>query len=226
MVRSIVFDIGNVLLFTDWERAAGFLTERCGVPKEKTLSLFWGGGWHGRSLEHFLNLNEGSLDEFHRIAEAELGTKIPRDTFWDFWHSEFIPNVPMMRLALELGLPTQSASEERPRLYICSNINAPHWLYLQCQFKVFDIFRGAALSYEVGAMKPDARMFLATENLIAVSPRYSRIPSRSEILYVDDRVENIEAAQRHGWQTFLYRHGNEGALRKTLRDGGIDISGE
>lgn len=46
--KVIVFDIGNVIFFTRWERAGRFLQERYGVSSKKIVDLFWGGGWGGR----------------------------------------------------------------------------------------------------------------------------------------------------------------------------------
>ena len=56
-------------------------------------------------------------------------------------------------------------------------------------------FTAHILSYEVGAMKPGAKIYEVLENLAGC-----RGP---EILYLDDRPENVDAGAARGWQVIL-----------------------
>ena len=46
--------------------------------------------------------------------------------------------------------------------------------------------------YEEGAMKPDAKIYEAVERKTG--------KSKDAILYIDDRIENVEAGLARGWQ--------------------------
>jgi len=51
------------------------------------------------------------------------------------------------------------------------------------------------LSYEQGAMKPDAKSNEVVENMAG--------RKAGEILYLDDRPENVAAGAKRGWQVIL-----------------------
>jgi len=94
----------------------------------------------------------------------------------------------MVELHAELrrrGLPT----------YIFSNTNELAVRHIRSNFSFFSNFDGYILSYEHGAMKPGAKLYEVVE----------RTTGRrgSEILYLDDRPENVEAGATRGWQVIL-----------------------
>jgi HAD superfamily hydrolase (TIGR01509 family) len=94
----------------------------------------------------------------------------------------------MVQLQSELrrhGLPT----------YIFSNTNELAIRFIRRNFPFFRNFDGYILSYEHGAMKPDAKLYEVVEER-------SRCRG-AEILYLDDRPENIEAGAARGWQVIL-----------------------
>jgi FMN phosphatase YigB (HAD superfamily) len=113
----------------------------------------------------------GSLSEF-AAAFADIFTEMPE----------------MTALQAEVrrrGVPT----------YIFSNTNDLAIDHIRRDFPFFANFDGYLLSYEVGAMKPAAKIYEALE---AVSGRRG-----AEILYLDDRQENVDAGAARGWQVVL-----------------------
>jgi putative hydrolase of the HAD superfamily len=60
-----------------------------------------------------------------------------------------------------------------------------------------DYFDAVVVSYEVGFTKPDAKIYELCLSQLGVLA--------SSALFVDDRAENIEAAERLGIQTMLFR---------------------
>ena len=62
--------------------------------------------------------------------------------------------------------------------------------------KIDWLFDSMAVSYEVGAIKPDAKMFLVSAQRLGVEPE--------KCLFVDDSQTNIDAAQSLGMKTLLY----------------------
>ena len=79
--------------------------------------------------------------------------------------------------------------------YIFSNTNDIAVEHIRDHFPFFAGFDGYIYSYEIGAMKPNARIYEALESL---SGRRG-----ADILYLDDRKENIEAGAARGWQVVL-----------------------
>ena len=67
--------------------------------------------------------------------------------------------------------------------------------HIRKNFPFFNNFDGYILSYEVGAMKPDAKIYEALEKMAG--------KRGSDVLYLDDRLENISAGAARGWQVIL-----------------------
>ncbi|GEM_PF-6606719 len=203
MIETIVFDIGNVLVFTELERAGKFLLEHWGIPTEQFVPIFWQAPPGEQPLAHFVELGQMNPEEFLQAFESKAKIKVREDNFWRMWNCIFAPNDPMIALVERLYI-----SPDHPRLLICSNINAMHHRYLRQNFPVMQRFDGEVCSYRIGAMKPDTRMFSEVEHLTP--------DSRSSIIFIDDREENVRAAQTFGWQTFHYQRGKEQELERVL----------
>jgi FMN phosphatase YigB (HAD superfamily) len=79
--------------------------------------------------------------------------------------------------------------------YVFSNTNELQIGYIRRNFPFIKDFDGYILSFEHGAMKPDARIYDVVER--------ETNRRREEILYVDDRPENIAAGAARGWEVIL-----------------------
>jgi len=79
--------------------------------------------------------------------------------------------------------------------YIFSNTNDLAVGHIRKNFPFFSNFDGYIFSYEHGAMKPDEKIYQVVERMSG--------KQGADILYVDDRLENIEAGARRGWQVLL-----------------------
>jgi HAD superfamily hydrolase (TIGR01509 family) len=79
--------------------------------------------------------------------------------------------------------------------YIFSNTNELAIHHIRRNFPFFANFDGYILSYEHGAMKPGAKLYEVVERTSG--------HRGAEILYLDDRPENVEAGAARGWQAIL-----------------------
>jgi HAD superfamily hydrolase (TIGR01509 family) len=86
--------------------------------------------------------------------------------------------------------------EKNVPTYIFSNTNEIAVGHIRRRFPFFSGFDGYILSYEIGAMKPQAKIYEALETM---SRRRGR-----DIFYIDDREENVEAGAARGWQIVLH----------------------
>jgi HAD superfamily hydrolase (TIGR01509 family) len=100
----------------------------------------------------------------------------------------FVPIDPMVQLQKTLrnqGVPT----------FIFSNTNDLAVGHIRSNFPFFSDFDGYILSYEHGSMKPEAKLYEVVERLTR--------RKGNEIVYLDDRQENIDAGAARGWQVVL-----------------------
>ena len=185
MVRPkiVVFDLGKVLLDFDYSIAARRIAARGKVLAEKVK----------RFIDHspLLFRYETGLvtkQQFFDEICAMSGFCGELEEFGGFFSDIFVPIEPMVALQAELragGIPT----------YIFSNTNDLAVSHIRHRFPFFSNFDDYILSYEHGAMKPDARLYQVVEQ------RSNR--QGAEILYLDDRAENIAAGAARGWQVIL-----------------------
>ena len=76
--------------------------------------------------------------------------------------------------------------------FIFSNTNDLAIRHIRANFAFFAGFTEYIYSHEAGAMKPDARIYEVVER------RTGRCGA--ELLYIDDRLENVEAGAARGWR--------------------------
>ena len=179
----VVFDLGKVLLDFDYSIAARRIAERGKVGMDK-IRLFID---HSPLLFRF---ETGLINKAQFFAEicAATGFCGALEEFSEYFSDIFVPIENMIALHAELrnnGLPT----------YIFSNTNDLAVEHIRRRFPFFANFDGYIFSYEHGAMKPDARLYEVVERQTG-----RRGP---EILYLDDRPENIATGAARGWQVIL-----------------------
>jgi FMN phosphatase YigB (HAD superfamily) len=191
----IAFDLGKVLVDFDYGIAAGRIAVRSNLSPDKVRPLI--------EQSRFI------IDyEFGRLTRREFFDEVCRTTgfggtieeFSEFFADIFTPIQPMIELHAGLrrcGFKT----------YIFSNTNDLAIEHIRRNFPFFRNFDGYIFSYEVGAMKPDAKIYEAME---ATSGRRG-----AEIIYVDDRPENIEVGNTRGWKSILHESPEES--RATLQ---------
>jgi len=195
----LVFDLGKVLVDFDYSIAARRIVPLCAPPTdpEKFFSD------HSALLTSY-ELGMLSTQEFFNQIKKVTGFSGTQAEFGSFFADIFTPIQPMIDLHGELkktNLPT----------YIFSNTNDLAVDHIRRQFPFFCDFDGYVLSYEHGAMKPAAKLYEIVER---ASGRRG-----GEILYIDDRPENVEAGVARGWQGVL--HESPSTTREALQKLGL-----
>lgn len=180
----VVFDLGKVLVDFDYSIAARRVATSSKMSPAEVQQY----------LDHSPML---VLYETGHINRREFYEDVRRHTSFDgtieefgaFFGGIFTPIDPMVALQAELrqrGFPT----------YIFSNTNDLAIEDIRSKFPFYQNFNGYILSYEVGAMKPHAKIYEALENMSG--------KRGAEVLYLDDRKENVEAGAARGWQVILH----------------------
>ncbi|MSR65777.1 MAG: HAD family phosphatase [Pedosphaera sp.] len=179
----VVFDLGKVLVDFDYSIAGRKIAAQCKLSPAEVQKF----------LDHsplLYRYETGLLtrQEFYEEVCKVTGFGGGLEEFGGFFADIFWEIPPMIELQAELkrrGVAT----------YIFSNTNDLAIEHIRRNFPFFANFDGYILSYEVGAMKPDVKIYGALERLTGLRGSY--------VLYLDDRQENVDAAAARGWQTIL-----------------------
>ena len=127
--------------------------------------------------------------EFYERVREATGFRGTLEEFGGFFADIFTEIPPMVELACRMrrrGIPT----------YIFSNTNDLAIEHVRRNFPFFANFDGYIYSYEVGAMKPDAKIYEALEKLAS--------RRGADIVYLDDRPENVAGGAARGWRAILH----------------------
>jgi putative hydrolase of the HAD superfamily len=195
----IYFDLGNVLLMFDEEIAARQIADVAGIGVERVKEVVY----DGLAVPY----ERGELDsqQFYEIFCKQTGTRPDYDALKWAASDIFTLNVRM--------LPVIAALQRVGyRLGILSNTNCMHWQHVTGRYEILTaVFDRFALSYQIGAMKPDREIFTAAAEIAEVAPE--------EIFFTDDRPDNVEGARAAGFDAVPFA--SPAALCAALRQRGL-----
>ncbi len=89
-----------------------------------------------------------------------------------------------------------TALRTQVRLSVISNTDALHFDYIVRNYAVMQLFEEPVTSFEVHAVKPQAKIFQAALKRFGLQP--------AAALFIDDREENIAAARNVGMQAIQF----------------------
>lgn len=184
MLRTLLFDLGNVLLYFSHDQMFHQVGELFGWSGEKTRDLFI-----DQNLITEFECGRLTRTEFHRRLESLTGSQMDSRRLMRAVSNIFRPNESLIARLDQL----KSAGL---RLVLLSNTNIAHISFIQKQFDVLSKFDEMVLSYEVGAMKPDPPIYAAALKAIQCDP--------NACFYTDDIVENVERARGFGLQAEVF----------------------
>ena len=181
--KIIAFDLGRVLVDFDYSIGARHIAARATMSPGDVQKFLD----HSPLLYRYETGLMNREQFFHEVRTA-TGFRGTFEEFCEFFADIFWPIEPMVQLHAAVrkrGIPT----------YIFSNTNDLAVGHIRRHFPFYANFDGYIYSYEHGAMKPSAALYEVLE-------RQANCRS-TEILYLDDRAENIAAGAARGWQVIL-----------------------
>jgi putative hydrolase of the HAD superfamily len=176
---AILFDLGGVILHTDFRRAIAIWAAAAGCDAAQLAARFS----HDEAYRHH---ETGRLSDaaYFQNLQASLGIDIPDTAMLAGWNA--IITGEMAGIAGVLA----KAAALRP-LYAFSNTNPAHQAHFSTRFAdVLRHFRKVYTSSDIGLRKPDAESYRFVVAAIGVPPE--------RILFFDDKLENIEGARACG----------------------------
>ena len=202
-IEAILFDLGKVLIDFNFETGVQALHSACSISRERFEQVLWDEAWIRR-----YERGEISTGEFHSYLCETAALNMDLSGFRKVWSSVFLPD-----LLVSEGL--LATLKRKYPLILVSNTNEAHFEFIRSRYRVVDYFDEHVLSYEVGSLKPDRKIF---EYAIRVSG------FRPEALFfTDDREENILMARELGIRGHQFR--TEPGLIAALQQANVEIDG-
>ena len=183
----LYFDMGNVLINFSHERQARQMAEAAGISLELARKIVFGAGGLLEPYESGMITSQTFYDRFCALAAAKPGRSALELAGSDI----FDLNVPMLALVGQLKAAGY-------RLGVLSNTNQCHWTFVTNRFSFLTtLFEVHALSFRLGRLKPDLRIYQQAAELAGVSPK--------NVFYTDDREDNLAAAKEAGFDAVLFQ---------------------
>lgn len=181
-IKFIYFDLGNVLISFDHLLAWEQIFRLTGIPPERVEEVLFHSG-----LQTQYEKGQISTGDFHRFFCRQTGASISLESLCYAASNIFEPIDDSIRLL-------QSLKEAGHRLGLLSNTCDCHWEFClgDDRFKFLrSSFEQTMLSFKLGLAKPDTEIYRVAANQANCDPE--------SILFIDDKRENVKAAQAYGF---------------------------
>jgi glucose-1-phosphatase len=198
--KFFYFDLGKVLVNFSTDQMVGQIGAVAGITVEETRAALFG---NGLMRQH----ESGRISdrEFYEAFCTATGRRPDFDALAAAASEIFELNLPVLPLVAQLR-------QAGYRLGVLSNTCSTHWEYCRRRYRIvaegFDVY---ALSFRIGAVKPEAAIFRAAAELAGVGPE--------EIFFVDDMAEHVAGARAAGFDAVQFTAAE--ALAAELRCRGV-----
>ncbi|MGL4292668.1 MAG: HAD family hydrolase [Bacteroidales bacterium] len=188
-IKNILFDMGGVLIDLDRMKAVKAF-EALGFSDINDYL-----GDYGQKGA-FLEMEDGQISEtefYNRIRQhiPQASNEQIAHAFMQFLQGFPVYKLKMLRDLKEQGYRMMLLSNTNPLMFprICDTY------FKQEGLSINDYFDDIFLSYELGAIKPDSKIFRKVLEISGVKAE--------ETLFIDDSAANLEASRYFGFETYL-----------------------
>ena len=185
MIKNVVLDMGNVLLDFNPEFV---LSEFCSSEEEKEVirkELFEGPEWALGDKGDIKDKDRFDLVKGRVPGKYHEALKNCAD-HWDICMDPLPGAENFCRRVKEMGLG----------IYVLSNASDLFYTYFP-KFLPLEFFNGVFVSSDYLMLKPDVKIYETFLNKYGLDPK--------ECLFVDDRKENVEGAEKAGMNGFCFK---------------------
>ena len=196
-IRTVIFDLGRVLVPFDFHRGYRLMSERCGLAPEEVRERI-------KNLNIVHDFESGLIDPVDFVARVtgDLGIKMSFDDFAEIWSYIFLPETLIPESLIE-------ELKHRHRVVLLSNTNDIHYQMIERTYPILRLFDDKVLSYRVKAMKPDPKIYAAAIEAARCRPE--------ECFFTDDVPEYVQAARRMGIDAVVFENADQIRRELTLR---------
>ncbi|MCZ2075940.1 MAG: HAD family phosphatase [Bryobacteraceae bacterium] len=202
MIRTVIFDLGGVIVPLDFTQGYTTISKFCSYPAAEIPRRL-------ASTDLIVRFESGQIEpeKFAEELSELLGLKkIGYDTFCTVWSSIFLPHTLIPGELLD-------RVRRHHRLLLLSNTNAIHFDMLRRTYPILDRFDEFVLSYEVGAMKPSPRIYQEAVARAGCRPE--------ECFFTDDVLAYVEGARKEGIDAVQFE--SQEQIERELRNRGVSL---
>ena len=178
MIRTLIFDLGKVIVPFDFGRGYRAMEGICGLPAAEIPKRIG-------TTDLVIRFETGLVSPRDFVVELSnlLGLRVNYDQFCSIWSSIFLPDTLIPDEMLEsLG--------RRYRMLLLSNTNAIHFDMIRERYPFVRHFDDLVLSHEVKAMKPSPVIYREAIARAGCRPE--------ECFFTDDIEAYVEGARKEG----------------------------
>ena len=194
---TVIFDMGNVILPFDPVKPCVILGRMAKKLPEVVLDAVY-----ENKLEYDFEKGVLTGAEFAEECRRALGIDLPDDRLKNIWADMFEEDFEVSGIVRRL--------RDKVQLLLLSNTNEWHFEFARLHFPIINAFEDNILSYEVGALKPDPKIYEA-------ALAKSRFPDNA--VFIDDHRANVAAAEKLGIKGIKFE--NYIQLEEALKDFGL-----
>ncbi len=184
MIKAVFFDLGGVIVRTEFQAPREHLAERLGMEYEDLVKLVFDSPSSIRASHGEISDKEHWAEVTKRLRRPAAETETIREEFFagDMVDREILEFLRSLRPHYFVGVISNAWPDLRD--------------YIARQ-KFDDAFDQMVISGEVGVMKPEARIFRIALEQAGVNP--------DEAVFVDDLFENVEGCRAVGMYGIHFR---------------------
>ena len=199
MIKTVIFDLGGVIVPFDFKRGYARMEGRCAYPAAEIPQRL-------RTTDLVTRYECGRIESRAFVNELcnVLDLKATYDEFCELWSCIFLKETLISDALL-------ARIHEHHRLLLLSNTNDIHFSMLERDYPILKHFDDRILSYEVGAMKPSPRIY---QEAIA----RAGCPAE-ECFFTDDIAAYVEGARREGIDAVQFQSASQ--VEEELRSRGV-----
>lgn len=178
MIKTVIFDLGKVLIPFDFSRGYRAMEKFCDYPAAEIPKRI-----AATDLVHRFETGLVEPRDFVEQLSRMLDLRVTYEQFREIWSSIFLPDT-LVPESLLAGIGAHY------RLLVLSNTNALHFEIVRQNYPMLRHFHDLVLSYEVKAMKPSPAIYREAIARAQCRPE--------ECFYTDDIAAYVEGARREG----------------------------
>ena len=184
LLRCIVFDVGNVILYFNNHLVSQRLAQITGRPESQLFKYIF-----GLYNDMELDLGKTPTQQFLKTVKDELRLDMDLAHLGILFSDIFAENVLVSEFIRKLKwkLP----------LIALSNTNESHFEFIKHRFSILQLLDHCVLSYVSGLKKPHPGIYFE-------ALKWSGTRAEN-CLFIDDQEKNTTPARKLGFQTHLYR---------------------
>ena len=182
-INAVIFDIGNVLI--EWQPERFFDAT---VGEGRRREMFAAIDLHGINDE--VDRGANFRDTIYAAADANPEFRAEVRMWHDNWLELATPAIPQSVRIL------RSRRAKGVSVFALTNFGIQTFEIAEPAYPFLGEFDRRYISGHMGMIKPDAAIYQRLEDDCGIDP--------ATLLFTDDRIDNIRAANARGWQTHLF----------------------